>query len=235
MAVTKSNEDDTKLTVSRDELRALIQQEAETLAHTIAEEKLSRIGQPAVSTDTAMAIGEAIAINTAEIANQGTGKRAPLDPKVVKQRRLAKEEMLAALKEYADAGDTPEYQIMQVCFLYGTQVYPQSNNPYGPPVDTVIGWPHIPNLAMRSVNESAKQVFALFMKSIGNEGAEGLAMSHGYDKAPSRTGKNLLFKQGGFGATNVSDAGKEHAQGKSLSFVQGAPTDQKFVAKIGRQ
>ncbi len=95
-------------------------------------------------------------------------KRRILAPEIVQERALAREEMKRAILTHHAKGEVPIYQVVRTTFLNETLIHPQFHNPMTKAMDdTEIDWPGVPNQAMVPVSDSAKEIHAHYLKSIG--------------------------------------------------------------------
>ena len=141
-------------------------------------ERLSRLDYSAQN-NSVERLGEAIALNTAEIAAQGTGKKAPIDPKTRLARKAAWEDMLVAIADAHEKQERAEYKIAprQTVFLPsrgGASLiefswFDHAERRYK---DTIIAWAGVPNQVMIPQNKTAKKIHALFMRAIAYDPKE---------------------------------------------------------------
>ncbi len=95
-------------------------------------------------------------------------KRRILAPEIVEERALAREEMKRAILQFHAKGDVPIYQVVRTTFLNQTLIQPQFQNPVTKAMDDQeIDWPGVPNQALLPVSDSAKEIHAHYLKSIG--------------------------------------------------------------------
>lgn len=147
---------------------------------------LAIAGAPAQSETDIAALARILAVQLGEISGQGVGK-VYIDPEVIETRRQAGDDMVRTVIDYwtkaqawaeenGDSGDNPFVPVYKL--IAKTQipmgelgevlvdpVYRGNDRMLYP---QMVDWPGIPNMAMRPENEPAREIFALFQKSIGD-------------------------------------------------------------------
>jgi hypothetical protein len=110
-----------------------------------------------------------LAMQIAEIANQGIGKPAPIPPETLERWRSAHAEMTALLVTARERGEDAHYRVTKTMFLNETRVEPQWFNQATKTMeDMLIRWNDIPNEWMEPVNPIARDIHSAYMLSIGN-------------------------------------------------------------------
>lgn len=117
----------------------------------------------------------ALAIAIAQMSSQGIGKTRPVDPAVMAQRDKARERMVELIVAAYEANDLPVYTVHHPCYFDEVLVRPLWIDVHHVQRKTEIGWPGVPNEALRPVNEVAKGIHQAFLDSIGGvlKGGDG--------------------------------------------------------------
>lgn len=142
-------------------------------------------GEPAVADDS-LSFARQMALAIAELTDADQGRkrtppaelalraraRADMDAAIAKVRRKA-EDYMATTGGKDPGADAPLYLAIGKSYLdeqliIPFEVDPATKKPY--PVSFV--WMGVPNEAMRPVNEPAKEIYAFFRRSIGDEASE---------------------------------------------------------------
>lgn len=101
-----------------------------------------------------------------EISDQGNKIRR-VAPAELEKRRMARERMEDLLISARADGTVPEYELSAAVYLDEQLVSPTYVDRNHIARRTQIAWPKVPNEHMRPTNQSAKNIFAAFMESIG--------------------------------------------------------------------
>lgn len=102
----------------------------------------------------------------AEMTNTGQNRKI-IAPDEARKRVAAWDKMGALLERVRAERLQPHYVVKLQTWLDGVMVQPQSQVADGRWKDNEIIWSGAPNTAMRPLNDIAKQIYALFLESIG--------------------------------------------------------------------
>lgn len=151
--------------------RAAMRQDIET--HVLAQLDAIKLAggvvpvEPTAGMDN-KSFAQHLAMQIAEIANQGVGKPAPIPPETLERWRAAHDEMVAFLVKAREDGRDAHYRVTKTMFLNETRVEPQWFNAATKTMeDMLIRWNDIPNEWMEPVNDTAKEVHEAYLNSIG--------------------------------------------------------------------
>ncbi len=121
---------------------------------------------PAASIDNNFAEGLAMAL--AQLTDQGTGRKR-VAPEIVRKRAQARALMENLIIQARAEGKSASYQLRNKVYLDEVMVDPNWVNPATKAAEpTVIEWPGVPNEAMVPMDETAKEIFAAYIESIGS-------------------------------------------------------------------
>jgi hypothetical protein len=106
----------------------------------------------------AMAIGE--------VSDQGNRNR--VEPAELQRREDARVQLFEKLNEMHERGVDLEYQLKRKVVLDEQLIEPMWVHPVSKKqMHTTLCWPGVPNEAMEPMNDAAREVFALFVTSVG--------------------------------------------------------------------
>lgn len=187
MAVARPNPNDALFSpeepvTERPEVRRAIADAVAQATSAIRDEIMASLSKPA-----AIATGgfdaEGLAMALAQLTNQGTGRKAPVSPDVLKFRAEARERMYKLLEEAHDQNLQPEYKLCAITVLDDQRIDPKwIGAPHEGQKDTEIVWPGVPNDAMIPQNDVAKEIFKAFKDSNSHNPRESLGVPEGLNK-----------------------------------------------------
>lgn len=188
----------------RPEVRRAIADAVAAATISLRDEILSSLPKP-----QAVAAGgfdaEGLAMALSQLTNQGTGRKAPVSPEVLRFRAEARERMYQLLEDAHEKGIDPEYKLCAITILDDQRIDPKwIGAPHEGQKDTEIVWPGVPNDAMVPQNDVAKGIFAAFRDSNSHNPRESLGVPEGLSKTwlnhgglVVRAGKTLTPEVGG--------------------------------------
>ena len=154
--------------------RAEAQQMADEAAAKAVQQVLAAIAQergesPAsVAKDTdSVNFANALAMAIGQLANQGTGKEAIVDPAILERRYSARQKMTALIVSARENGISPEYGLTATVQLQDQLIVPVWVDAQRVTHQTCIKWDGVPNEAMEPKDETARAIYAAFCDSIG--------------------------------------------------------------------
>lgn len=108
-------------------------------------------------------LARAIAMNTAELADQGTNRKR-VAPEVLEARAQSTKRMHALLEEAQKltGADRPKYRVRAKCYLGDRLIEPWQRRARGEVIPTHIYFMSTPNLAMEPINDVAKAIYAAY-------------------------------------------------------------------------
>lgn len=121
------------------------------------------------STDTD-ALFQKMALAIADISDQGTNRKR-VAPEILARRAAEAQRMDDLLKKAYDEGVLPAYTLVAKVYLNETFIEPYQpgkGNRAGEMIPTEIDWAGPPNMAMRPLNDAAKEIYDAFLGSIGS-------------------------------------------------------------------
>jgi hypothetical protein len=107
-----------------------------------------------------------LAVNIAQMTNTGSNRKV-ITPDESKRRMDAYTSMGKLLDKVRAEGQHPHYKVTGQTWIDGILINPKVPDGQGKWKDTEIIWMGIPNTAMAPLNEVAKELFNLFLISIG--------------------------------------------------------------------
>jgi hypothetical protein len=110
---------------------------------------------------------EMLAMAIATLTDQGTGRQR-VAPEVIRARTEARDRMRQLIMKARAEGRTATYELRNKVVLDNRVIEPMwidSNHITRP---TEIDWPGVPNEVMVPINDTAKEIHAAFMESIGS-------------------------------------------------------------------
>lgn len=118
----------------------------------------------------AMAFANALAMQIAALANQGTGKEV-VDPVLLEKRSKARERMFALINQAQAEGKQPEYILVHQTHLADQYIQPLYTDANRQTQQTHIYWSGVPNRAMQPApnDQAALDIFIAFLEWIGEE------------------------------------------------------------------
>ena len=126
---------------------------------------LAQVPPPSASGDLT-ALMSALAMNISELTNQGTGIK-PVAPELIRSREEGTERMFALIRKARAEGKTATYRLKGKVFLGEEVIEPNwvraSDHTYQP---TEVDWDHVPNQSMEPINDTAREIYAEFERSI---------------------------------------------------------------------
>ena len=154
--------------------RAEAQQMADEAAAKAVQQVLAAIAQergesPAtVAKDTdSVNFANALAMAIGQLANQGTGKEAIVDPAILERRYAARQKMTALIVSARESGIRPEYGLTATVQLQDQLIVPVWVDAQRVTHQTCIKWDGVPNEAMEPKDETARAIYTAFCDSIG--------------------------------------------------------------------
>ncbi len=127
---------------------------------------LAQVPPPAAPGGELGALMQALAMNIADLTNQGTGSK-PVSPELIRSRKEGTERMFALIRAARAESKAATYRLKGKVFLGEEVIEPNwvrvSDHTYQP---TDIDWDAVPNQSMEPLNETAKEIFAAFEQSI---------------------------------------------------------------------
>lgn len=124
--------------------------------------------------DTSWAQSLAMAIAT--VSDQGVGTRKRVAPEVLKSREDARQRMVDLIVAARAAGRLPSYRLTNKVLLDEQLIDPVWIDKNHTAQPTEIDWPGVPNEAMTPINDTAKEIHAAFIESIGSIAKEHQVM-----------------------------------------------------------
>lgn len=141
-------------------------------------------------------LAEGLAMAIAELNDQGTGRKR-VAPETVKKRSDARERMTELIHAARARREIPTYILVNKVVLDEQLIEPMWIAPDKSVKRTEIGWPGVPNEAMKPLNAVAEDIFAAFLESIGSAGPQenrnlrvspnGVVYMDGRSRQPART------------------------------------------------
>lgn len=225
------NEPAAEPVIEQPEVRRAIADAVAAATISIREEILASLPKPqAVASGGFDADGLAMAL--AQLTNQGTGRKAPVSPDVLKFRAEARERMYRLLEDAHDKGLDPEYKLCAITVLDDQRIDPKwLGAPHEGQKDTEIVWPGVPNDAMIPANDVAKEIFRAFKDANSHNPREQLGVPEGLSKVWLSHG-GLVVKAGKVSTPEVS--GPDHSSETGLRVKhRAAPGQMKQVNITG--
>lgn len=100
-------------------------------------------------------------------------KRRILPPEVVKERNEAREKVAALLLQNHAKGEVPVYKVVSKTFMGEMLIDPQYLDQQTKRMrDQEVNWPGWPSTALLPISESAHEVMALYLQSIGRKAVD---------------------------------------------------------------
>lgn len=169
-AAIKASEPTVNLTQA--ELQKLLADAAETAAVSAAAqvrtELLAGVAKGAgAARNGEGGLMERLALAIAEISDQGTSRKR-VAPEILVARANAHTAAVELLMSYRAKGVKPEYALVASVYLNERLIPPFTQGPDRKPVRTQIIYTGMPNDAMRPVNAAAKELYALWRRSVGS-------------------------------------------------------------------
>lgn len=115
---------------------------------------------------------EALALAIAGLTNQGVGHRPVVAPEVISARNLARQRMQQLIIEARAEGRVATYQLRNKVLLGNRVIEPMWIDAAHVTRPTEIDFGGVPNEAMIPLNDTAKEIHAAFMASIGSVSKE---------------------------------------------------------------
>lgn len=146
---------------------------AEAARGVLAELTAARPQIAAASSDDVGTIMQRLAMNIAELTDQGVGmQRIPAE--IIQARAKAHARMVKIIAAAERDGKVATYRLVGKCVLPvdgsgETLVDPLQRGADNKVSATKIRWAGVPNLAMEPINEIAAEIMAAFRESIGNQ------------------------------------------------------------------
>lgn len=155
------------------EFKAAVAAEAQKAVAALKDQIVAELkaSAPAAAPVTAggadMAWISALAMEISQLTDQGTGRRR-VAPEIMRQRSEARTRMHELIKQARADGRVPSYRLRNKVLLDEQLIDPAwvDKNHIAQP--TEIDWPGVPNDAMAPINDTAKEIHAAFMDSIGS-------------------------------------------------------------------
>jgi len=149
---------------------AALARQVEALSQLIEEQKqTARALQPPVKDlPDLKAIFEHLGMALADISAQGVGVQKPVAPEVLRMREEATARMAALIKKARAEGKKPRYSLVAATFIGNGLRYPSWIDKDHIERPTEIEYSGVPNLAMKPINDVAREIHAAFCESIGN-------------------------------------------------------------------
>lgn len=120
---------------------------------------------PAASIELS-AILSNLAMQISDLTNQGTGVK-PVDPALIRAREEAHSEMWRLIHKARDEGKTASYRLKGKVFIGEEVTEPtfvrHSDRTHQP---TEVDWDLVPNTSMEPINDTAREIYAAFERSI---------------------------------------------------------------------
>ena len=156
---------------------------------------------------------ESLAMAFASLTEQGTGRKY-VAPEIIRMRNEAREKMKSLIIAARKDGRKATYQVVAKTLLDNQVVEPMWIDSTHIAQPTEIDWPGVPNDAMKPINDTAKEIHAAFMDSIGSRPVSVLgAVPDAMDDNFGMTAGGLVVRGG---------AVPRHNQGNSPEVVTGA-------------
>jgi hypothetical protein len=119
------------------------------------------------------ALIKSLATTLFEMSDQGTNRAPRVDPDELAARQAARAKMEDVLIQAAAEGRVVSYQLTRTVFLDEQIVEPTRRDPQSKALCTQdVDWIGVPDESMVPLNETAREVHALFMRSIGGKTKE---------------------------------------------------------------
>jgi hypothetical protein len=188
-------------------------------------ETLKGQGSDVSSSDKRFA--ETLAMAFAQLNEQGNGRKY-VDPRVLRERGEAREKMKELLVTARKGGKIPSYRVVAKTLLDNQLVEPMWVDASHIAQPTEIDWPGVPNDAMVPINETAHEIHAAFLASIGSkpESVLGAVPDATLDLEYGVTSGGLVVKAGAIPRQNrrASEGRTLPEAGEGLSLHhKGAP------------
>jgi hypothetical protein len=174
---------------------------AKFTAQTVREEVAKIIGtlktEGAEVSASDKRFAETLAMAFAQLNEQGNGRKY-VDPKILRARGEARELMKQLIVAARREGRIPSYRVCAKTLLDNQVVEPFWVDKSHTAQPTEIDWPGVPNDAMVPLNDTAKDIFAAYMDSIGSrpESVLGAVPDATLDSEMGLTAGGLVVKGG---------------------------------------
>lgn len=116
---------------------------------------------------------EMLAMSIAQLTDQGTGRQR-VAPEIIRARTEARDRMRQLIMKAHAEGRAATYQLRNKVMLDNRVIEPMWIDSQHVTRPTEIDWPGVPNEVMLPINETAKEIHAAFMESIGSRTKEGV-------------------------------------------------------------
>jgi hypothetical protein len=192
---------------------------------------------PAPAGDSLQITMEKLALTIGDLTNQNSGQKL-VSPEVLADRRKADRDMRERIEravaevESGDEDAMPRYRLVskiQAPLLNGDElIEPMRRGADNLVVPTELNWPLPPNLAMLPLNGPAKEIFALFKESIGNQASVRVSGISGKGAAAEpvfASGEDRFF---------VTNQGRNVTTGTATMALHNATGSQPSIAPAAR-
>lgn len=191
--------------VARPEMQAVIQQ---SVAAVLSNSGIAPAAAEVQAGDPNWANKLAVAITMA-----ADPKRKQVDPALIEQRRAARERMTALIARAKADGHVPEYQLTRGCYLEEQWIESTYIGSDRVVRKQVIGWSKVPSVSFIPMNDTAREIFASFLESVGGLSHEGQRPT----EAVTGSGGNLRVFQDGK-LQNIPEARSSRGGQSNLSL-----------------
>lgn len=110
---------------------------------------------------------ESLALAFASLTEQGSGRKY-VAPEIIRMRTEARERMKELIIAARADGRPATYRVVAKTLLDNQVVEPKWVDSHHIAQDTEIDWPSVPNDAMVPINDTAKEIHAAFLESVGS-------------------------------------------------------------------
>jgi len=149
------------------EFAAAVAKAVEVATPRIVAATLAQVPASAAPSGELGALMQALAMNIADLTNQGTGISKPLPPELIRSREEGTARMFALIHAARAEGKAATYRLKGKVFFGEEVIEPNwvraSDHTYQP---TDVDWDAVPNQSMEPLNDTAKEIFAAFEQSI---------------------------------------------------------------------
>ena len=151
-----------------DAVRKAVELTTERILAKMAEQRAAVPDGNVVSAPTGdVAFARSLAVEIAQLADQGTGKKR-VPPEVLEKRFKARQRMEDLIIRNRAQNVRPEWELVAAVFLEDRLISPVWIDPQHVQQATRIRWRGVPNGAMRPLDDAAREVYEAFCESIGS-------------------------------------------------------------------
>ena len=147
------------------EVRARVAREVERVLPEMA----AHWAKPGAMDGSAENMMQGLAMAIAQLTDQGNGRMKRLPPDVLVARQEAHDRMIARIKLAQKNAELPVYELMGKVLLEDKLIQPVWIDEKHRQRQEEIGWRGIPNSVMKPVNDVAKEIFADYLKWVGED------------------------------------------------------------------